>query len=655
MGGQNMTDNILEEFQQRYGYDPTPYLPALQGISIGSPDRSDRFLWDLRRLIADKVAYDFVGGFAEVSHKHGLKCWLQNYGHWGFPGEFLQYGGQSDGVSGEFWTGQGIDRYEPRVAASCGHIYNKNIISAESFTSGGVGYKMAPKNLKFLLNWSMAEGINETILHVYIQQAYDNEFPGIDAWFATEFNRHNTWFSQLDLFTGYIRRSNYMLRQGLNVADVAYFIGEDAPKMTGIRHPEIPRGYEYDYINAEVIEKDMKVKDGKLVLPHGTEYKALVLPPQTTMRPELLRKIEQLVKDGATIVSTKIPDRSPSMENYPDADKEVKSLSEKMWKLSCVGVEWNLDSIGIVSSYGKGKIFHNTGLKEVFAELNIKPDFIVDGVSDIDSSSDVFGKKVVSKRSPVIYTHRTDGEREIYFVANQTEKPVEITAQFRVQGKQPELWNATDGSVRLLPDFSEKDGITTVPLKLENLEGYFVVFNAKPESSGTLNPVANFPAPTKSADISTGWTVVFATDSVHRGLENIPFAELKSWPENKNPQIKYYSGTATYSKKFNYNSPGSRIFVEFENVADMAKVRINGQYAGGCWTVPYRVNITGLLVDGENTIEVEVVNKWGNRLIGDSFLPFEQRKVHSYSTKWRSNMPLQESGLIGTVKSLEWK
>ena len=655
MGGQNMTDGLLEDFRRRYGYDPTPYLPALQGFSIGSPDKSDRFLWDLRRLIADKISYDFVGGFAEVSHKHNLKVWLENYGHWGFPGEFLQYGGQSDGVSGEFWAGQSSDRYEPRVAASCGHIYNKNVISAESFTSGGMGYKVAPKNLKYLLDWSMTEGINEAILHVYIQQPYDNELPGIDAWFGTEFNRHNTWFSHLDLFTGYIRRSNYLLRQGLNVADVAYFIGEDAPKMTGVRHPEIPRGYGYDYINAEVIEKKLKVCGGKLVLPHGTEYKVLVLPPQATMRPELLCKIAQLVKDGATIVSAQIPTRSPSMENYPKADEEVKQIAGKMW--GDAGTESATQSKKI--RYGKGAIFHSATLEEVFAALNVQPDFLAEGAPDREISGDVFGKEVAKKLPPVLYSHRTDGDREIYFLANQTEQPIEISAAFRVSGKQPELWNATDGSVRLLPEFSEKDGITTVPLKFDNLEGYFVVFNAKPENPGDLGLAANFPNPAKSTDISTGWTASFQTDSVHRGVENAPFFELTSWSENENPRIKYYSGTAVYSRTFDYTSPaaeakGKDVFVAFENVCDMAKVKINGRYAGGCWTAPYRVNITDFLKNGENTIEVEVVNRWGNRLIGDSFLPFEQRKVRSYSTQWRPAMPLQESGLIGQVKIAEY-
>ena len=86
----------------------------------------------------------------------------------------------------------------------------------------------------------------------------------------------------------------------------------------------------------------------------------------------------------------------------------------------------------------------------------------------------------------------------------------------------------------------------------------------------------------------------------------------------------------------------------------MAKVKINGKYAGGCWTAPYRVNISGLLKEGENTVEIDVVNKWGNRLIGDAFLPFQQRKVRSYSTTWTPEMPLQPSGLIGKTAIVEY-
>ena len=89
-GGQNFTDGFLEDFKARYGYDPVPFLPVYAGTVVQSEEISDRFLWDMRRLVADKIAYDYVAGLRDVSHKYGLTTWLENYGHWGFPGEFLQ-------------------------------------------------------------------------------------------------------------------------------------------------------------------------------------------------------------------------------------------------------------------------------------------------------------------------------------------------------------------------------------------------------------------------------------------------------------------------------------------------------------------------------------------------------------------------------------
>lgn len=269
-GGQNFTDDFLESFRQRYGYDALPFLPAYEGYVVESRDRTDRFLWDMRRLVADRIAYDYVGGLRDISHKYGLRTWLENYGHWGFPGEFLQYGGQSDEIGGEFWSFGELGNIENRAASSCGHIYGKNKISAESFTSGGRPFECYPATMKQRGDRFFTEGVNNTLLHVYISQPSDGRVPGVNAFFSSEFNRLNTWYSQLDLFTSYLKRVNYMLQQGLNVADVAYFIGEDTPKMTGITEPALPKGFQFDYINAEVIERDLFVKDGLLTLPHGT-------------------------------------------------------------------------------------------------------------------------------------------------------------------------------------------------------------------------------------------------------------------------------------------------------------------------------------------------------------------------------------------------
>ncbi|MFZ4582443.1 MAG: glycosyl hydrolase, partial [Paludibacter sp.] len=173
-GSQNFTDDFLELFSRKYGYDALPYLPAYQGLVVNSQLASDRFLWDMRRMVADKVAYDYVGGLRDVSHKNGLSIWLENYGHWGFPSEFLMYGGQSDEIGGEFWSEGELGNIECRAATSCGHIYGKTKISAESFTCGGNAFGRYPATIKQRGDRFFAEGINNTLLHVYISQPYED-------------------------------------------------------------------------------------------------------------------------------------------------------------------------------------------------------------------------------------------------------------------------------------------------------------------------------------------------------------------------------------------------------------------------------------------------------------------------------------------------
>ena len=349
------------------------------------------------------------------------------YKRQGYPGKFLQSGGQSDEVAGEFWSEGNLGDIENRAAASCAHTYGKTKVWSESYTSAGNAYGRYPATLKRRGDWSYTEGVNATLLHVYIHQPYEDRTPGIDAWWGVEFNRHNSWYPHLDLFTDYLKRANYMLQQGLDVADVAYFIGEDAPKMTGVRNPEIPKGYSYDYINAEVILRDLAVKDGRLVLPHGTSYRILVLPPLETMRPEVLQKIEQLVADGATIMGPP-PGRAPSLENYPAADQQVQTLAAKMWG--------NLSAKQ--RPYGKVTILTGMTMEEAFALLKVVPDCLF------------------AENDPTLYVHRRLGDNDIYFITNQSDQTIRLEPKFCVGGKQPELWDAVTGSGRTSPAYTQK-------------------------------------------------------------------------------------------------------------------------------------------------------------------------------------------------------
>ena len=621
-GGQNFTDDFLSEFQARYGYDPLPFLPAYEGYVVGSEDRSDRFLWDLRRLIADKVAYDYVGGLRDVCHKYGLTTWLENYGHWGFPGEFLQYGGQSDEIGGEFWSFGDLGNIENRAASSCGHIYGKQKISAESFTSGGTPFSCYPAMMKQRGDRFFTEGINNTLLHVYISQPSEEREPGMNAWFSSEFNRLNTWYPQMDLFTSYLKRVNYMLQQGLNIADVAYFIGEDAPKMTGIVDPELPKGYQFDYINAEVIERDLFVKDGLLTLPHGTQYRILVLPKLETMRPELLAKIKKLIEDGAVVLGP-APKRSPSGESFPTADRQVEKLAGELWS--------GLDGRSVKAvKRGKGELLFGMTMEEALKYIGCVPDC------------------GLPADAPVLYGHRSAGDADIYFISNQKDEMIEIRPEFRIRSRQPELWDATTGRIRTLPAYEETAAGTVVPLKLYPYESAFVVFRRPATKAEGTGLQLNYPVLQTLVRLDAPWKVSF--EEKRRGPASQTFARLEDISKNENPDIRYYSGTIWYETEFKLKKkPEGELYLNLNDVGVMAKVKINGQYAGGVWTAPYRVNVTDLVRKGKNKVEIEVVTTWMNRLIGDSGLPESERKTWTPCNSWKPTDTLQKSGLVGPV------
>jgi hypothetical protein len=614
-GGQNWTDDMFERFRETYGYDPLPYFPALTGKIVGNEDMSSRFLWDLRRLIADRIAYDYVGGLTEICHQHGLTTWLENYGHWGFPGEFLQYGGQSDEIGGEFWSVGELGDIENRAASSAAHIYGKTRVWSESCTSGGPNFGRYPSGMKPRIDRFFTEGINATLLHLYIHQPYEDRNPGMSAWFGNDFHRKNTWFGQMDLFTGYLRRANIVLQQGTYVADVAYFIGEDAPKMTGVEDPKLPKGYAFDYINAEVLMTRATVKDGCLTLPDGMRYRLLVLPDQPSMRPELLKKISQLVQDGLAVYG-EAPVYSPSLSGYPQADEEVKRLGEELFA---------------GDRAGNGRIFHRgTDLQKALDELGIAPDF------------------QTAENAPLSYIHRTTGDGEIYFVSNQSDEKVSFECGFRIAaGLQPELWNPVTAEIRRLPAYTRAGNRTNLSLELDRYESAFVVFR---KGNKTTGDKPNFQPKEVVHTINTPWQVAF--EEGKRGPETpVAFNQLTDWKDSNDERIRYFSGEAVYTTSFTLeNLPSGELYIDLGNVMVMAKVKINGQDAGGVWTYPYRLNVTDYLLEGENTLEVTVVNNWQNRLTGDQQLPENERPTWTPVNPWKADSPLQSSGLLGPVE-----
>jgi hypothetical protein len=287
-------------------------------------------------------------------------------------------------------------------------------------------------------------------------------------------------------------------------------------------------------------------------------------------------------------------------------------------------------------TYGKGLILTDMEMQEVFDLLKVAPDCRFDD------------------DAPALYVHRTVKGNEVYFITNQSEKTIQINPQFRVSGMKPELWDAVSGDVRPLPAFIQKDGVTTVPMQLEALESAFVVFRSKGKSSSS-NIEDNYPQPVLLAEATAPWQVTFQSDEFKRGpAETVTFNRLEDWTKNDDERIRYYSGTAVYKTNISVKEKpaAKKIYLYLGKLTAMAKVKINGRYAGGAWTAPYRVDVTNFVKQGDNAIEVEVANTWLNRLIGDLSLPENERPTWSHNFPYQANSTLQASGLEGPVRMI---
>jgi hypothetical protein len=640
-GPQNWTDGLIETFEKRFGYSPARFLPCLTGRVIDSPEVSSRFLWDWRRLIAESIATEYVGGLREISNQNNLTLWLENYGHWGFPSEFLLYGSMSDQVGGEFWENNNpIGDMECRAAASCSHIYGRTDVYAEAFTSNR-SFEQSPASFKNWCDWVYGAGINHLILHVYIHQP-DERKPGITAWFGTAFNRHNTWFEQSKAFFDYTRRSSVLLKAGRPVIDVAYYIGENAPAMEGPRDPALPDGYDFDFINSDVLIHRATVKDGRITVPNGPSYAVLVLPKQPVMRPEVADAIRRLVRDGASVIGPK-PVSSPSLAGYPECDQELTAIADDLWG--------PLDGRELKSRpFGKGTLHDGVDLAMVLGGLGVQADVQAAAAKPLLCAAAGAGKIGLGEKGGIVFKHRSTPGQEIYFLSNTTDKPVEFTASLRVTGRKPELWNADTATIAEAVAFTQRDGRTQVPLRLDASESIFLVCGApiSPEAAGTA--ISNSQDFETVATLDGPWTVRFDGQGAP---EETVFESLTDWSGHPDAAIRSYAGTGIYETNFTLGEPSKnqRTVLALGEAAVIATVGVNGKEAGIVWTTPWEIDISSLVKAGGNTLQIRVANSWHNRLVADAALSPDQRQSFS-SQPYRplTKEPHQKGGLLGPVR-----
>ncbi len=674
MGAQNWTPHFREAFIKRRGYDPLPYYPAYTGCVIGNEAISERFLWDLRQTCQELVLEYHAGQVKKYSHRHGLKLSIEPYDM--NPTADLELGAVADIPMCEFWSkGYGFNAsFSCIEAVSVAHVNGIPLVPAEAFTADDrEGWRQYPGSMKNQGDWAFAAGINKLMYHTFEHQPLDARLrPGMTMGpYGVHWDRGQTWWPMVDGYHQYITRCQYLLQQGRTIADILYLTPEGAPHV--FRAPAsafsgdavLPdrKGYNFDGCAPGQLYK-ATVQNGHIVFPGGASYRLLVLPASKTMTPALLHKISSLVQDGATVIGGP-PEKSPGLSGYPYCDDSVHTMATALWGSLQEPARQS------VHAYGKGHVIYGGAIafallqkdsalypayavtEKILQAIGLVPDFVSD--------------------SSLRYTHRTGAGWDIYFVANRTGSLVHTTAGFRSKGV-PELWDPQTGKSRLLPEFTVKGTQTFLPLVLQPYQSCFIVFKQDGRVNSTNKYAVNFPVQKELMKLSAPWQVSF--DTAWGGPAVARFDTLSDWSKSNDKRLQYYSGRAVYRTRFNLPAAtihsGEKLYLDLGDVKDMARVHLNGADLGVVWTAPLQVEITGHVQPANNQLEIEVANRWANRMIGDEQLPDdgvqngqwpewlvkgEPRPGKRYSFAsfhpYTKDAPLLPSGLLGpvTIKS----
>lgn len=705
MGNVGWTNNFAAEFKRLRGYDITVYLPVLAGRVVESVEQSDRFLHDYRLTIGDCIAENHYQLFSDLAHKHGMGIHPESGGPHSAPVDALRVMAISDFPQGEFWAMANTHRIKDderlavKQSASVAHTNGKKFVAAEGPTSIGPQWERSPKDLKSNIDRVFCSGVNRIVWHTFTSSPKEFGLPGNEYFAGTHMNPNVTWWKQAKDFISYLNRCSYLLSQGLFVADVLYYYGDDVPNFVFLKEDvkDLAFGHDWDKCSKDVLLKRVTVKNNKALLTDGMTYRLLVLPAEDAIDLTVLRRLESLVKQGLTIIAPR-PVKATGLTHYPQSDNEVAAIASKMWG--------NVDGVTVKENqYGKGKVIWGKEVNTVLNEMNVKTDFSFTSTQP---------------NTALDYIHRTGKETEIYFVANRfgrkgisdfefrylttlPDRYEQTECSFRVTGMVPEIWDPMTGENTEVMIYREENGQTTIPLNFEPDGSKFIIFRkAVPQShivkiekngksifpgnefagvdkpaftitmqhkklsttifepgkyvitwSGGKTKTYTLSSPNPVSLLSGKWEIHF--DTKWGGPAQIETDSLRSWTEFEDKGIRYYSGSAVYKKHFTVAAnelKEKRVLLDLGNVLEMASITINGHKMPVKWSAPFQFDISNEVKAGDNLLEVEVVNLWPNRLIGDSKLPMSERLTKTNIMKYDgsdSEKYLRESGLLGPV------
>lgn len=667
------TQTFPEVFASLNGYPVIKFLPGLIHPELYDPETLRRFHHDYAETFSELMINNHYGKAREIANAHGLNIISESGGpghmhH--IPVETLKALGALDIPRGEFWYERpfydedSVDMvWLVKEIAAASHIYKQKIVEQEAFTSYW-DWQEGPADLKPFADRAFAEGMNRLVIHGFTHNPGDYGHPGIVYFAGTHFNDKRVWWPKIKPFTDYLSRVSYILQNTDFVADVLYYYGEEIPNLVPPKNTRfmVGAGYDYEVINQEKLMEELRVEDGKLVLPGVSKYKLLYVDEQE-MSLSTLEKIKSLADRGALVIGNR-PERVIGLPKNEKADSRVKEMADEIWKVAAA--EESLEDGGLIENLSPLKALETMGLVHDFDYSDNHPD---------------------QRKAPLDFIHYQKETLDFYFIRNTTDKWVTRNCFFRQVGKKPEMWDPISGSTVPVTIFEESQTQTKIPVSLAPYGSTLVVFS--PGSSDVLAKEINRKdGLLPNMEFVEEGLVIWERGSIQlknvdgeiQEVENlmdsktlegewllefphgqgapsgVKIDHLKSWTEFEDTGIQYFSGMGTYTKTFMMDTlQEDRIyFLDLGELAEVAEVWINEKSLGLVWTAPYRFRLHDFLKEGENEIKIELANTWSNRLTrdaitGEKFTETNIVRANKNLVPWE-NLPLKKSGLIGPVE-----
>jgi len=651
--GSDWSDDLMEQFRARRGYDLTPYLPALIG-DAGPLTSSVRHDWG--KTLTELANERFLAPLHAWAQAHHTLLRSQTYG---FPPVTLSSNRYEDLPEGEgkasllMWR----EFSDTRWAASAGHLFGSPVISSETWTwLHSPAFRATPLDLKAEADLHFLQGINQLVGHGWPYSPKEAGEPGWRMYAAAALNAHNPWSFVMPDLARYLQRVSFALRQGKPANDVAVLLPTDDVWSTfsarvDSTNPVISQtGFNATNSNFSVDESlgnslvssaiqqvldsgfNVDLIDAEAIDVMGIPYAALILPGVERLPLATYQKIKEYARHGGIVVAEhSFPSTAPGLMEAETDGRRIREISQHLFRAGDMGGHFISDETQLGASLA----------------TYLTPDL------------------VLSPRAPRIgFVHRKLAVGDLYFIANTSNQSHHLQATFRHPAKRAEWWDPFTGVV------SPVENPTSVDFDLQPYESRLILLTDSATQIKKAQPTVR--SRTKIIDLTTDWRVAFDGRN-----QTIAMAKLHSWSED--PTFKYYSGRATYLKTFDLSSedlsPGTNGVLDFGRAAaiaeptplpqhsmkaylevpvrEAAEVCLNGERAGFVWRPPYAIDVTRLLRVGKNNLRIIVGNTAINSLAGGTLPTYrllKQRYGERFVPQDMVNLEALPSGILGGLR-----